>query len=407
MLTVHHLGVSQSERIVWLCEELGIEYELKRYDRDPQTHLAPAAYKALHPLGTAPVITDGSLVMSESGAIAEYIIGRYGNRIGGAQFAIDGQTYKLAANNGPNSLHGGLKGFDKVVWAGETFEKDGDVGVIFTHTSPDGDEGFPGALSVKVTYTLTKANELAIDYEATTDKPTVVNLTQHAYFNLAGDGSGDVLGHELYVNADHFSAVDKDLIPLGAPVSVEGTPFDFRTSTPIGARIAADNEQLRLGNGYDHNFVLNRQGPGMKLAARVIGKDTPVSSLNHLAWYDKKAGSASADGADAPYPFDYDPVAAFGKIFGVGNAGNKEEAAALAKRLLRQRKSMLDFLTADIERANQGLAASEKAKLEQMHLHGKIAELQGMLETVVPVATEAAAGAPGTTGEAAPPRGEK
>ncbi len=198
------------------------------------------------------------------------IIGRYGNRIGGAQFTIDGQTYKLAANNGPNSLHGGLKGFDKVVWAGETFEKDGDVGVIFTHTSPDGDEGFPGTLSVKVTYTLTKANELAIDYEATTDKPTVVNLTQHAYFNLAGDGSGDVLGHELYLNADRYSAVDKDLIPLGAPVSVEGTPFDFRTSTPIGARIDADNEQLRLGNGYDHNFVLNRQGPGMKLAARVV-----------------------------------------------------------------------------------------------------------------------------------------
>ena len=210
----------------------------------------------------------------KGGAYFGAVIGRYGNRTGGAQFTLDGQTYKLAANNGPNSLHGGLKGFDKVVWKGEPFERDGDAGVVFTYTSPDGDEGFPGTLNVTVTYTLTSKNELAIDYEATTDKPTVVNLTQHSYFNLGGDGSGDVLSHELYINADRYSAVDKDLIPLGAPVSVEGTPFDFRTATPIGARIDADDDQIRIGSGYDHNFVLDRQGSGAELAARVVEPKT-------------------------------------------------------------------------------------------------------------------------------------
>ncbi len=198
------------------------------------------------------------------------VIGRYGNRIGGAKFALDGQTYPLAANNGPNSLHGGLKGFDKVVWQGEPFERDGNAGVVFTYTSPDGEEGFPGTLSVQVTYTLTGKNELAIDYRATTDKPTVVNLTQHSYFNLRGDGSGDVLGHELIIDADRYSNVDKDLIPLDDPVTVAGTPFDFRTSTAIGARIDADDEQLRLGSGYDHNYAINRSGPGLVRAARVV-----------------------------------------------------------------------------------------------------------------------------------------
>jgi aldose 1-epimerase len=198
------------------------------------------------------------------------VIGRYGNRIGGAQFELDGQTYQLAANNGPNSLHGGLKGFDKVVWKGETFERDGGVGVVLTYTSQDGEEGFPGTLSAQVTYTLTGKNELAIDYRATTDKPTVVNLTQHSYFNLGGDGSGEVLAHELTLAADRYSTVDKDLIPLGDPVTVTDTPFDFRTATPIGARIDADHEQIRLGGGYDHNFAINRTGPGLVRAARVV-----------------------------------------------------------------------------------------------------------------------------------------
>lgn len=197
------------------------------------------------------------------------IVGRYANRIGNAQFTLDGKTYKLAKNDGPNTLHGGLKGFDKAVWQAQPFEHEGEVGVVFTHTSPDGEEGFPGTLSLKVTYTLTNKNELAFDYNATTDKPTVLNLTQHTYFNLGGDGSGDVLSHELMINADRYTPVDKTLIPLGQLATVEDTPFDFRTKTPIGARIDADHPQIRLGLGYDHNYVLNRARNELALAARV------------------------------------------------------------------------------------------------------------------------------------------
>ena len=197
------------------------------------------------------------------------LIGRYGNRIGNAQFTLDGTTYKLPANDGPNTLHGGVKGFDKVVWNAEPFEREGERGVVFTYTSPDGEEGFPGTLQARVTYTLTDKNELAFDYHATTDKPTVVNLTQHAYFNLAGDGSGDILGHELTINADRYTPVDKNLIPTGELASVAGTPFDFRTKNTIGARINDDHPQLKAGGGYDHNFVLNRSGDGLVLAARV------------------------------------------------------------------------------------------------------------------------------------------
>jgi aldose 1-epimerase len=202
------------------------------------------------------------------------LIGRYGNRIGNARFTLDGKTYRLAANNGPNSLHGGLKGFDDVVWAAEPFTRPGERGVVFTHTSPDGDEGFPGTLKARVTYTLTDANELAFDYHATTDKPTHVNLTQHSYFNLAGDGSRDVLAHEMHLNADRYTPVDATLIPTGELAPVEGTPFDFRKPTAIGARIDADHPQIKHGGGYDHNFVLNRSGSGLALAARVIEPST-------------------------------------------------------------------------------------------------------------------------------------
>jgi len=203
------------------------------------------------------------------------IIRRYGNRIARGQFTLDGRTYTLATNNGPNHLHGGLKGFDKVVWDVSPFEREDSVGLVFRYTSPDGEEGYPGTLRATVTYTLTEQSELVFDYYATADWPTPVNLTQHSYFNLAGDGRGDVLGHLVTLKADCFTPVDSTLIPTGEIRSVEGTPFDFRTPTPIGARIDQDDEQLRYGEGYDHNFVLNKGGKdgnadAPSLAARVF-----------------------------------------------------------------------------------------------------------------------------------------
>jgi len=200
------------------------------------------------------------------------IIGRYGNRIAKAKFSLNGVEYKLAANNGANSLHGGPTGFHTRLWKAKEVENG--QGLELSYVSQDGEEGFPGALTVFVTYTLTENNELKIDYHAMTDKETVVNLTNHSYFNLAGQGNGDILGHLLTIEAGRFTPVDAGLIPTGVLQPVEGTPFDFRKPVAIGARINDKNEQLALGGGYDHNFVLNRTGDGLSLAARVTEPTT-------------------------------------------------------------------------------------------------------------------------------------
>jgi aldose 1-epimerase len=201
------------------------------------------------------------------------IVGRYGNRIAQGKFTLDGATYTLARNNGENSLHGGIKGFNKAVWeAREVAAKDG-PSVELKYISKDREEGYPGNLSVKVVYTLTDRNELKIDYSATTDKKTVLNLTNHSYFNLNPGGS-DVLQHVMMILAEKFTPVDSGLIPTGEIRSVAGTPFDFRKPTVIGERIDQDDEQLKLGKGYDHNFVLDKKGKGVELAARVVEPTT-------------------------------------------------------------------------------------------------------------------------------------
>jgi aldose 1-epimerase len=195
------------------------------------------------------------------------IIGRFGNRIAKGRFSLNRVAYQLSVNSGENHLHGGFKGFDKVVWNSEELESDTTVGVKLKYFSPDGEEGYPGNLEVTVTYLLNNANELQIEYQATTDKPTIVNMTHHSYFNLAGAGAGDILNQQIMINADRFTPVDKNLIPSGELKDVTGTPMDFRKPTAIGARINETDEQLAFAGGYDHNWVLNKNDKPLTLAA--------------------------------------------------------------------------------------------------------------------------------------------
>ncbi len=201
------------------------------------------------------------------------IVGRYGNRIAQGKFTLEGKTYTLALNNGSGatkcSLHGGLKGFDKVVWKGEACEVNGAQAVKFTYISKDGEEGYPGTLHVNVTYWLTDKNEWFVDYKVTTDKTTPVNLTQHSYFNLKGEGKGDILEHQLTLHASKFTPVTEAMIPTGELHTVKATPFDFTSPHSIGERINSDNEQIKLGKGYDHNWVLDSQNGTLAPAAVV------------------------------------------------------------------------------------------------------------------------------------------
>jgi len=256
----------------------GIIQELRAPDRRGQVANVTLGYKDLEGYTRLRGAPPGTPNPSYFGGI----IGRYGNRIGAAKFSLDGQEYTLDANNGVNHLHGGVRGFDRFVWDAKKIENRDVVGVKLTRTSTAREgcadlnacTGYPGNLKVTVIYTLDKHNNLLIDYKATTDAPTVVNLTNHAYWNLAGEGTGSIYDHRLTLNADGYTPVNSTLIPTGEIEDVGGTPFDFRTPHAIGERIREPDEQLMFGQGYDHNWVLNRSGGGLRQAARLRDPDS-------------------------------------------------------------------------------------------------------------------------------------
>ena len=202
------------------------------------------------------------------------LIGRFGNRIAGGQFTLNGAKYQLAVNNGPNALHGGLQGFDKALWDVRSIESIEGQALELHYISKDGEEGYPGTLDVTVIYTLTHDNGFKIDYRATTDRETIINLTQHSYFNLAGEGSSTILDHALTIHADRFVPVNGALIPTGELRAVRGTPFDFTSSRRIGERIEADDQQLKNAKGYDHTFVINGNPGTLRQAAEVYEQKT-------------------------------------------------------------------------------------------------------------------------------------
>ena len=202
-------------------------------------------------------------------------IGRVGNRIGKGKFTLEGKQYQVPLNNGKNALHGGVKGFQDVVW---NAEKTNENTLVFTYVSPDGEQGFPGNLSVKVTYTITDDNSVKMEYEATTDKATIVNLTNHAFFNLNGEGSGTILNHELQIYANEFTPVDEGLIPSGELKAVKNTPFDFTSKHTIGEKIETKDEQLKFGKGYDHNYILDgTKKKGLNHAATICGDKSGIT----------------------------------------------------------------------------------------------------------------------------------
>lgn len=215
------------------------------------------------------------------------LIGRYGNRIGKGKFTLEGKEYTLAQNNNGNHLHGGIKGFDKVIWKAKEIKTKDSVGLELKYLSKDGEEGYPGNLKVKVVYMLTDSNELTIEYEAATDKATVANLTQHNYYNLGGHVSGTILNHQLMLNSNRFTPTDSGLIPTGQILPVDGTPMDFRKPTAIGERVNADYEPLKFGGGYDHNWILTKKTKGeMSLAAKVY---EPTSGRTMEIWTEEPA----------------------------------------------------------------------------------------------------------------------